>query len=73
MVLEDNHTWTIVDLPIGTKTIGSKLVLKNKYQFNVKVDRFKARHIAKGYTQIKGLDYHETFLPAGKIVITKLW
>jgi hypothetical protein len=56
--LEKNHTWELVDLPDGRKAIRSKWV------FKLKIDgRHRARLVAKGYTQIPGIDFDETFSP----------
>lgn len=38
-----------------------------KYKADENIKRFKARLIVKGYTQIHGIDYLETFIPVAKI------
>lgn len=37
------------------------------------IDRFKAHLVAKGYTQIFGLDYRDTFSPVAKITFVRLF
>lgn len=41
--LEDNNTWTIVELPKGMHTIGSKWIYKIKYKSSGEVERFKSK------------------------------
>nr|GEZ90769.1 putative reverse transcriptase, RNA-dependent DNA polymerase, Gag-polypeptide of LTR copia-type [Tanacetum cinerariifolium] len=66
-----NGTWTIEDLPTGKRPIDSKLVCKIKYKPNGKIERYKARLIAKGYTQMEGVHYHDTFAPIAKLVTVR--
>ena len=56
--LAKNGTWSLVDLLAGRKAVKSKWVFKRKAD-----GRFRARLVAKGFTQIHGIDYDETFSP----------
>ena len=57
-VLHKNNTWELTDLLAGHKAI------KSKWVFKLKADgRFCARLVAKGFMQIPGIDYDETFCP----------
>ena len=56
--LSKNDTWELVNLPPGHKA------LKSKWVFKLKADEhFCAHLVAKGFTQIPGIDYDETFSP----------
>nr|KAJ0198111.1 hypothetical protein LSAT_V11C700366270 [Lactuca sativa] len=66
--LEKNDTWTLTDLPNGQRAIESKWVYKIKYKQNGEVERYKSRLVAKGFTQMEGVDYHDTFAPVAKLV-----
>ncbi|KAJ8703697.1 hypothetical protein PYW08_016864 [Mythimna loreyi] len=57
-----NNTWSIVNNE-NQRTITSKWVFNIKRTNDGKVERYKARLCARGFTQIKGLDYNEIFSP----------
>nr|GFA81268.1 hypothetical protein [Tanacetum cinerariifolium] len=55
--------WVLVDLPYGKRPIGTKWVFRNKKDEKGIVVRNKARLVAQGHTQEKGIDYEEVFAP----------
>ena len=59
--LHKTGTLDLVDLPSGKYAIGCKWVYKIKTRLDGTVDRYKARLIARGFTQEYGIDYEETF------------
>ena len=65
--LEKNQTWDIVELPKGKKTVGCKWIFNVKYKANGTLERYKARLVAKEYTQTYDIDYQETFAPVAKM------
>ncbi|KAM1895745.1 hypothetical protein ACFX13_044458 [Malus domestica] len=55
--LKKNATLEITDLPARKKSVGCKWVYTVKYKADGTVHRFKAKLVAKGYTQKYGIDY----------------
>ena len=70
--LDCNHSWELVKLPNGKKTVGCRWIYKIKYNSDGLVERYKARLVAKGYTQTYGIDYKETFAPVVKMNIVRV-
>ena len=62
-----NNTWELAKLAKGIKPVGSRWVFSVKYKSNGSIERYKARLIAKGYTQTYGIDYLETIAPVEKM------
>ncbi|KAK2987103.1 hypothetical protein RJ640_011814 [Escallonia rubra] len=72
VALTTNNTWSLVPLPADKKAIGSKWVFKIKRRADGSIERYKAHPVAKGYTQIEGIDYHDTFAPVAKLVTLRV-
>lgn len=70
--LKDMDTWDLVELPTGRKPISTKWVFKVKYQGNGTLDRLKARLVARGHLQKKGVDYEQTYAPVAKMASMKI-
>ena len=65
--LEKNDTWEMGPLPVGKKLVGSRWVFTIKYHSDGSVARYKARLVARRYTQSYGINYNETFAPVEKL------
>ena len=61
--LWENGVFEEVERPAGKKVIGTKWVLRIKTDASGNLDKYKARVVAKGYRQMEGVDYDETFAP----------
>jgi hypothetical protein len=61
--IEDNQTWSLVDLPLGRRAIRLKWVFKVKRVEHGAVAKHKARLVVKGYAQRHDIDYDEVFAP----------
>ena len=48
--IDSNHIWDLVEGPANIKPIGCKWVCKRKRGSDGKVETFKERLVAKGYT-----------------------
>ena len=62
-----NQTWDTVQLPAGKSTVDCKWIFTVKYTSEGKIERYKARLVARGFTQCYGVDYEETFAPVAKL------
>jgi hypothetical protein len=56
----------------GENKVECKWVFKRKLKVNGSMDRYKARLLAKGYSQVHGLNYHETFSLVVKIASIRI-
>jgi hypothetical protein len=61
-----NEVWEIVPRPKEKSVVTSKWVYKIKHAADGSVDKYKARFVAKGFSQKEGEDYDETFAPVAR-------
>ena len=69
--LQANGTWTLTSLPAGKTSIGCRWVYKIKHCSDGSIERYKTRLVAKGFTQLEGVDYQDTFSPTTKIITVR--
>lgn len=62
----DRNVFTLVPRPAGRKIISCRWHLKKKFNPDGSIQKFKARLVARGFTQREGIDYQETFAPSSR-------
>eukprot|EP00253_Pinus_taeda_P004281 PITA_04281 len=70
--LEKNEAWDLVELPAGRKPIGRKWVFKKKMNAEGKVEKYKARMVEKGFSQVSINDFGDIFSPVVKVASIRL-
>ena len=65
--LDKNEAWDLVEFHNGRKHVGSKWVFKRKLNITGKVEKYKARLVEKGYSQVEGIDFGEIFSLIAKL------
>ncbi|CAI7885990.1 unnamed protein product [Closterium sp. NIES-53] len=69
--LAERGTWKFVQMPEGRHAVGVKWIFKIKTGDKGQLERFKAWLVAKGYTQVEGIDYSETYAPVSKLTTAR--
>ncbi|MCO5612439.1 hypothetical protein L7F22_066706 [Adiantum nelumboides] len=69
--LLDNGTWELVPAPPQQKLVTCKWLLCKKLRPDGTISRYKARLVARGFSQVPDIDYGETFSPV--LRITSFW
>jgi hypothetical protein len=56
-----NDVWDIVPRSKEKSVVSSKWIFKIKHVADGSIEKFKAMFVARGFSQIEGVDYEETF------------
>ena len=64
----EKNTWGLVALPSHRQAISCKCIFRVKENVDASKTKYKARMVAKGFHQVKGFDFHETFSPVVKLI-----
>jgi hypothetical protein len=71
--LHEAHTWDVVPRPPkNVNVVDCKWVFKIKKNSAGEIDKYKARLVARGFTQIQGVDYYETYAPVARLSSLRL-
>ncbi|XP_058004059.1 retrovirus-related Pol polyprotein from transposon TNT 1-94 [Hevea brasiliensis] len=71
-MIKKNETWTLVPRPVDKQVIGTKWIFKVKLNSDGSINKYKARLVVKGYAQLQGVDYTETFAPVARFDTIRL-
>ena len=63
----ENKVWTLVDLLDDRRAIENKWIFKRNTDTDSSVTIYKARLVVKGFRQVQGVDYDETFSPVAML------
>jgi hypothetical protein len=64
--LHENGTWVLVKREPQMNIVRNKWVFVVKRKADGSIDRYRARLVAKGFSQKPGIDFHETFSPVAR-------
>lgn len=70
--MERKHVWQMVKPPPGCKPIKTKMLLQYKRDAEGRATRHKARLVMKGFRQVYGRDYDETWAPVPNAASTRV-
>src|SRR5205823_7852929 len=67
-----NKTWELIPRPLNRHIVSSKWALKHKRDEMGRTIRLKARLVARGFSQIYGIDYLDTYAPVVKLASIRI-
>ena len=67
----ENKVWTLLDFPNDRQAIENKWIFKKNTNAHGNVTVYKGRLVAKGFRQVQGVDYNETFSPVAMLKLSE--
>ena len=67
-----NDVWDVVPRPKGKSVVTSKWIYKIKHAADGRIEKYKARFVARGFSRKEGIDYEETFAPVARYTSIRL-
>lgn len=64
--IEQKQTWELTLRPQGRNVIGVKRIFRTIFNANRSINKYKAILVLKGYAQLAGIDYGDTFTPVSR-------
>ncbi|KAG5463599.1 MAG: reverse transcriptase (RNA-dependent DNA polymerase)-domain-containing protein, partial [Olpidium bornovanus] len=67
-------TWDadVVALPPGRTAVDTKWIFKAQRNADGTLKKYKARLVARGFTQVHGVDFHETYAPVMRLATLRI-
>jgi len=66
LTIDKNGTWKLTQRPKGKNVIRVKWVHRTKLNSDGSIHKHKTRLVVKGYSQMAGIDYGDTFAPVAR-------
>ena len=71
--IEKNETQELVPRPKDNNNVGTKWIFNNKFNQDGQVLRNKERLVCKGYSQVEGIDFEETYAHVALLEAIKMF
>ena len=70
--LQKNEVWDIVEMQEGKNLVTGKWHFALKRNSKGEIIRHKARYVARGFKQKRGVDYDQTYSPTVKMITLRV-